>query len=254
MSDVLRALVVVAITSVAAVSAQSGLRGWGRTEVPYDGLVTFVRLRWQSGTYGVPVAGSGINFWLHEFPGAEQNLTAIVGDFTAIEARTNGSLVLTLDDPELFKHPIAFLWEPGFWLMTDAGAERLRAYLLKGGFVVFNDFEGRQWDNFAAQTERVLPGSQWIRLDETHPIFNTFFTIEGIHTPNPMNHHLRGLQPEYFGLFEDNDPTRHLMAIANYNTNLGEYWQAAGMGFFPIDSLNRGFMLGVNYMMYGLTH
>ena len=44
------------------------------------------------------------------------------------------------------------------------------------------------------------------------------------------------------------------MAIANYNTNLGEYWQAGGLDLFPFDSLSRGFRLGVNYMMYGLTH
>ena len=44
------------------------------------------------------------------------------------------SLILTLNDPNLFKHPIALMQEPGFWVMTDEEAERLRAYLLKGGF------------------------------------------------------------------------------------------------------------------------
>jgi hypothetical protein len=55
-------------------------------------------------------------------------------------------------------------------------------------------------------------------------------------------------------LFEDNDPHKRLMAIANYNTNLAEYWQMAGTGFFPIDPSNDAFKLGVNYMMYALTH
>ncbi len=36
--------------------------------------------------------------------------------------------MLTLDDPELFNYPIAFMWEPGFWNLTDREAESFRAY------------------------------------------------------------------------------------------------------------------------------
>ena len=244
----------VGLSCVTAVSAQSGWGGWGRPDIPYDGEVTFVRLRWRAGTFGAPVAGRGINFWLHEFPRAEQNLMTVLEDVTLTDAKIDGSLILTLDDPDLFKHPIAVMWEPGFWVMTDQESERLRAYLQKGGFVIFNDFELDQWNNFEAQMDRVLPGARWIKLDGTHPIFDSFFYIEKPDFPHPINHHLFGFRPEYFGLFEDNDPTRRLMAIANYNTNLAEYWQMAGTGFFPIEASNVGFRLGVNYMLYGLTH
>ncbi len=254
MSRRLRVLAILALTWVTAVVAQPRSAGWGRPDIPYDGQFTFVRLRWRSGTYGTRVAGPGVNFWLHEFPRAEQNLMTVLTDVTLIDARTDGSLILTLDDPDLFTHPIAMMWEPGFWVMTDAEAERLRAYLVKGGFVIFNDFELDQWDNFEAQMNRVLPGARWIRLDAPHPIFQSFFGVEKIDFPHPINHHLFGFRPEYFGLFEDNDPTRRLMAIVNYNTNLAEYWQMAGTGFFPIDASNTGFMLGVNYMLYGMTH
>ena len=101
---------------------------------------------------------------------------------------------------------------------------------------------------------RVMPGGRWIRLDGTHPVFGSFFRVEKIDFPHPPQHHLYGFRPMYFGLFEDNDPTKRLMAIANYNTNLAEYWQLAGTGFMPIDSANEAFKLGVNYMMYALTH
>ena len=247
-------LTVVALSCAAALPAQSRPGGWGRPDLPYDGRLTFVRLRWTSGTYGVSGVTRGRNFWQHEFPRAEQNLMAVLEDVTLVNAKTDGSLILTLDDPELFKYPIAMMWEPGFWVITDEDALRFRDYILKGGFVIFNDFERDQWDNFEAQMERVLPGARWVRLDGTHPIFDSFFKIEQFDAPHPINHHLYGYRPEYFGLFENNDPTRRLMAIVNYNTNLAEYWQMAGTGFFPIDSENTGFRLGVNYMMYGLTH
>jgi len=235
-------------------SAQGSRRSWGQPEVPYDGGLTFVRLRWTSGAFGAPPAGMGINFWMHEYPGAEANLLSVLGNFTLIDAQTDGSLILKIDDPNLFKHPIAMMWEPGFWVMTDEQALQLRAYMQKGGFVIFNDFETTQWNNFEAQLKRVLPDARLMALDETHPIFNSFFRIDHIDTPNPINHHLGGLTPEYFGVFDGNDPTGRLMAVVNYNTNLAEYWQLAGRGFFPIDAENTGFKIGVNYMIYGLTH
>jgi hypothetical protein len=143
---------------------------------------------------------------------------------------------------------------PGYWRLTDPEAGRLREYLLKGGFLIFNDFELEQWDNFEAQTRRVFPGARWIKLTGAHPVFGSFFRIENIHFAHPVNHHLSGFTPAYFGLFEDNNPAGRLMAIANYDTNLAEFWQMAGTGFFPLDSSNVAFKLGVNYMMYGLTH
>ena len=253
----LAAVLVVALAGAAAASAQFGFRGyrlWGRPDLPYDGRLTFVRLRWTGGTYGARPEGMGINFWAHEFPGAEANLMSVVGEYTAVNARTDGSLTLPLDDPDLFKHPIAMMWEPGFWIMTDAQAATLRAYMQKGGFIIFNDFETRQWINFEAQLRRVLPDAQLMTLDASHPIFSVFFRIPKIDNPNPYNHHLGGLTPEYFGVFEDNDPNGRLMAIVNYNTNLAEYWWLAGRGILPIEAENTGFQIGINYMLYGLTH
>ena len=253
------ATVALAVLAVAvAASAQFGFfrgyRLWGRSDLPYDGRLHFVRLRWTGGTYGTRPQGMGVNFWLHEFPDAEANMMSVVGEYTAADARTDGSLALALDDPELFKHPIAMMWEPGFWIMTDAQAASLRAYMLKGGFVIFNDFETRQWENFEAQLRRVLPGAQLMTLDAGHPIFNLFFRVGRIDTPNPFNHHLRGMTPEYFGVFEDNDPNGRMMAVVAYNTNLGEYWWLAGRGLLPIEAENAGFQIGVNFMLYGLTH
>jgi hypothetical protein len=178
----------------------------------------------------------------------------VLDQITLIDATAEGSLILSLDDPDLFRFPIAMMWEPGFWVMTDAEATRLREYLLKGGFLIFNDFELNQWDNFEAQMRRVLPDIRPVKLDGTHPIFDSFFRLSDIHSPNAVNHHLAGFRPTYFGLFENNDPGKRLMAIVNYNANLAEYWQGAGTGFFPIDSSNDAFKLGINYMLYGLTH
>jgi hypothetical protein len=249
-----KALAVAVLAGVAGAIAQPTFGQWGRRTAAYDGEFTFVRLRWKAGTDGLSRVGRPNNYWLHEFPSAERNLMAVLKDVTMVDANAAGSLILTLDDPDLFKYPIAVLWEPGYWIMTDEEAALLRQYLLKGGFLIVNDFELDQWDNFEAQTRRVLPGARWVRLDPSHAIFQSFFSIARPDVPHAAFHHLVGLTPQYYGLFEDNDQGKRLLAIANYNTNLAEYWQVADNGFFPIEASNNAFKLGINYIVYGLTH
>ena len=255
MRRTLRALGVIVLCGVAAAAAQPRSTGWGRPELPYDGRLTFVRLRWTSGTYGAPVMGQGPNFWLHEFPRAEQNLMAVLDDVTLIDAKTDGSLILTSRQSESIQAPhcddvgARFLGDDG-----RRGCHGCASTCSKVGSSSSTTSSRTQWDNFAAQMGRVIPGARWVPMEATHPIFNSFFRIQQIDVPHPFNHHLYGYKPEYFGLFEDNDPSKRLMAIVNYNTNLAEYWQMAGTGFFPIESENIGFRLGVNYMLYGMTH
>jgi hypothetical protein len=229
-------------------AGQAARSGWGRQEPEYDGRFTFVRLRWESGSGGRWRGAS--NAWNHDYPRAEQNLMTILKDLTLIDAKTDGSLILTLDDPRLFKYPIAYMWEPGFWTMSDGEAARFREYLLKGGFAIFDDFEREQWNNFEAQMRRVLPEARWVKLDRSHPIFDSFFRMKTIEFPHPMF----GYKPTYYGIYEDNNPARRLMVIANHDNDVAEYWEWSGKGLFPVDSSNEAYKLGVNYMLYGLTH
>jgi len=138
----------------------------------------------------------------------------------------------------------------GRFTLTDREADRFREYLLKGGFAIFDDFDGEQWNNFAAQMRRVLPEGRFVKLDETHTVFDTFFRMKTIDFPNPR----LGTHPTYLGIYENNDPAKRLMVIANYNADVAEYWEWSGSGLFPFDASNEAYKLGVNYMVYGLTH
>jgi len=144
------------------------------------------------------------------------------------------------------------MWEPGFWNLTDREAESFRAYLLKGGFAIFEDFDGaQQWNVFEAQMRRVLPDARFVKLDNTHRIFDSFFHINDIDAiVHPMSH----IRPSYYGVYENNDPSRRLMVVANYDNDVPEYWEWSGQGLFPFDSTNEAYKLGVNYLIYGLTH
>lgn len=241
----------VAILAGAATSAAPQDRGgYYPSDISYDGRVTFVRLRWRS-DFGSSRGGFR-SAWNHDYPRAEQNLSEIIRELSFVDIRNDGSRILTLDDPELFKYPIAFMWEPGFWNLTDREAESFRAYLLKGGFAVFEDFDGAaQWNNFEAQLLRVLPGARFVKLEQSDRVFDTFFQIHDIEA---IVHPMSRIRPSYYGVYEDNDPGKRLMVIANYDNDVPEYWEWSGQGLFPFDASNEAYKLGVNYMIYGLTH
>ena len=248
-------LLVAALATGAAVYAQdifgnrrrSSANTYGNVE--YDGTLTFVRIRYDVGFSGMGRRGSrGELPWAHDYPTADIHLMKILNELTAIKPRLDASNVLTLDDPELFNYPIAYMSEPGFWTASDEEIAGLRAYLQKGGFIIFDDFVGNHWYNLEEQMRRVFPQGRWLELDKKHPIFNAFFEI----TNFSMSYY--GIQEIYYGMFEDNDPSKRLLAVAGLNQDLGEYWEFSDQGIVPIDLSNEAYKYGVNYFVYGLTH
>jgi hypothetical protein len=174
----------------------------------------------------------------------------ILSEITLLRPHLDTSAVLTLDDPALHTYPVAYMSEPGFWTLNDAEAEGLRRYIAKGGFLIFDDFRQEHWGNFETQMRRVLPAQRFVQLDPAHPVFHAFFEIDPARFVSPYG----GLTPVFYGLFEDNDPTKRLQAVANYNNDLGEYWEFSDTGWVPIDLSNEAYKFGVNYIMYGMTH
>jgi hypothetical protein len=141
--------------------------------------------------------------------------------------------------------------EPGFWITHEQEAKNLREYLLKGGFIIFDDFEGEgHMRNLRTQMKQALPDHDFIRLDVTSPVFQSFFGIRHLEVPHP---NYNG-PPAFYGMFEDNNPAGRLIAIANFNNDLGDYWEWSAEGLYGSDPTNDAYRLGVNYIVYAMTH
>ncbi len=232
--------------------------------IPYDGKFTFARVRYTSGPGGHYYRG--LPGWAHGYVPdprrgggrAEANLMKIMSEVTYLNPHVDGSVVLALDDPLLFKYPVAYMTEPGFWTMSEKEGAGLRAYLKKGGFLIIDDFRhdgdprmGGGWANMENNLRRALPEARFVPLDPSYPIFDSFFKIESFNIiPQAYDEN----RPEFYGLFEDNDPTKRLMVIVNYSTDVSDFWEFSATGFRPIEESNQAYKLGVNYIMYGMTH
>jgi hypothetical protein len=247
-------LLVVLLATIAAPAwsqRRRGSRSFDHTEwnVPYTGRFTFVRIRYQDGLSG----GFGSRRdpgWAHDYPRAERNFTKMLDELTNIRPLIDASNILTLDDPDLFRYPIAYLSEPGYWNMSDAEVEGLRNYLLKGGFLIVDDFRGqREMFQLQSQMQRALPEIGMVEMTADHPIFDAFFHIPSLDGFQNLNFDVK---PAFYGMFEDNDPNKRLMVIVNYNNDIGDYWEWSDAGWVPIDLSNEAYKLGVNYVVYAM--
>lgn len=235
------------VAGVGTVLAQRGGRNSDALpNAPYDGKFTFLRVQYDAA--GMGGFRRGDPMWNHDYPRAELHFGKILSELSLVQTYLGGGNVLRADDPELFKYPIGYITEPGYWSVSEPEALALRQYLQKGGFLIFDDFEGSHWYNFEARMREVLPEGRLVRLEPSHPIFDSFFRIESLEFLT-----YRGVA-EFWGIFEENDPAKRLMVIANYNSDMTEFWEWSDTDFAPIELTNEAYKLGVNYVIYAMTH
>ena len=253
------------LLTVTALAAQSGRFRPFRGERPgadyvqpnpqYDGRFVFLRVNYHTAPGGYWYGG--LPAWAHGYPLAEQNLLRILKEVTFIDPRLDGVASVGFDDPQLLRYPLAYLIEVGWWDLTDTEAASLRAYLQKGGFVLVDDFKvrgfmgGGGWDVFEQNMRKVMPEGRFLDLDVSHPIFHSFFEIGSFDViPQAYN----AGRPVFRALFEDNDPTKRMLMMVNYNTDVSQFWEWSARGFRSVDETNEAYKLGVNYLMYAFTH
>jgi hypothetical protein len=223
--------------------------------VKYDGRITFARVMYRG--YGQYSNREGPG-WLHDYPRAESHFMRIMSTITTMRPFIQngpkiGSNLLSLEDPELFKYPVAYLSEPVGWHPTNGEVLALRKFLEKGGFMMFDDFRFNSpdiaWSDFVQTFRRVMPNAKIMPIPAAHPVFDSFFKID----LGQLQNGCWSAEAQYFGVFKDNDPKKRLMAVINFDADIGEYWQWSDRGFNVVPS-NEAYKLGVNYFIYALTH
>jgi hypothetical protein len=230
--------------------------------VPYDGRFTFARVRYKGFDHWAGPEGPG---WAHDYPDADENFAKILRDITNIRPFVEqgpmvGSVLVAVDDPLLFKYPVSYLSEPGGWHPSEKEVAALRSYLLKGGFMIFDDFRedwrgDNDWSHLREIMAAAIPNAKWVQLTGDEAIFHSFFDIDmksAVVWPSTSAYGTR--PPTYWTIYEDNDPKRRMMVLANVDDDIGESWQWSAAGFVPVAQANEIYKLGINYVVYALTH
>lgn len=187
--------------------------------------------------------------WAHDYPRAEINFLKIVSEVTGIRTTPESYVIVQLADPELMRFPFLYFSEPGTWAITDEEAANLREYFNRGGFAVFDDFDGRRdWQIFESCMRRVFPDRKIAEVPLSDPIFHCFYDIETLDMIPPGS--VWG-KPQFLAM---RDERGRIQAIVNFNNDIGDFWEWSDQGFVPIDLSNEAYKLGINYVVYALTH
>jgi len=206
----------------------------------------------------------GDGWWMVDWPDSDDHFTLGVQRLTRIDAGAPAHFRLT--DDRLWDHPWLYATQTGWWGLTDAEIGRLREYLLRGGFLVTDDFWGEeQWEVFRETMNRVFPGKPIDDIALTDPVMHVLYDIEQKDlTWIPGTRHLRrgydggigvqqppGTNPAWRAVLDD----RNRMVVAvNFNTDVGDAWEYADSPIYPEPMTALAYRYGLNYLVYAMTH
>jgi hypothetical protein len=211
----------------------------------------FVRVRTSRVYAGDYIGDNSAYPWSHDYPEAGLHFSKILSELSKLQVVLDeDEYIFSFDDPNLFKYPFAYLCEVGFMQLTEPEIAGMREYLLRGGFLLVDDFRSpRALSYFQYYLKQALPEYEIKPLDITHPIFNCFFSIKTLDVRPPYDRY----KPEFLGV---EDKHGRLMMIINYNNDVSDYWQWSGDPYqpLPVEDTQGAYKFGVNYAFYALTH
>jgi hypothetical protein len=216
---------------------------------------TFTRLRYDSSR------GWRGGSWRTDWPKAdEQFIYGLRGWVQSRLAISDEPTTVSCDDPELFSYPLIYAVEPGFMDLSTEDAAKLREYLLRGGFLMLDDFWGEyEWWNVREQMRRVFPEYPIQELPLDHPIFHCYFDInEVVQVPMVGNwiccritHEKGGIVPYYHGI---SDESGRVMVFIARNTDNGDAWEWIDHPDYPLKYGLAAYRLGMNVIIYAMSH
>jgi hypothetical protein len=244
--------------------AQRGFRGRGYLEednpapVPPDASekteYVFARLRYPSYGRGYYRFGS----WATDYPKADRQFLQGVRRLTRIHTRSMEQVV-GFEGDDIYNYPWIYAVEVGSWGLDDAHAQKLRDYLLRGGFLMVDDFHGTmQWDIFMDSMRRVFPDRPVVDLENGEQAFHVLYELsERFQVPgiqmfrSGVTYERDGYEAKWRGIYDDKG--RLIVAIC-HNMDLGDAWEWADIPEYPERYAALAYRVAINYIVYSMTH
>jgi hypothetical protein len=196
--------------------------------------------------------------WLTDEPSAETHFTRGVGRLTRVDIGEQPRKLKVTDDT-IFNYPWLYAVEVGRWYLDETDAARLREYLLRGGFLMVDDFHGTvQWAYFMDSMQRVFPDRPVVEISDKDEVFHVLYDLDQrVQIPgigawmNGVTYEQDGVQPHWRGIYDDEG---RLMVAINFNMDLGDAWEHADNPYYPENMTTLAYRFAVNYVIYSMTH
>lgn len=198
----------------------------------------------------------GLSLWTQDYPRADRHFSQAVRRLTRVHTRSVEQPV-NLDLNEQYDWPWLYAVQVGEWGITDAQAHALRDYCLRGGFFVADDLHGTfEWSVFEESMKRTFPDRPIVEIPDGDSIFHVVYDIND-RFQIPGQAHLRvgskngGVGGHWRGIYDDHG---RIMIAISYNSDMGDAWEWADDSFYPEKFASLAIRIGVNYVVYAMTH
>lgn len=199
----------------------------------------------------------GLSLWTQDYPRADRHFSLAVRRLSRTRVRSVEQPVLLEDGDEVFNWPWLYAVQVGEWGLTQGEAAVLREYLLRGGFFMADDFHGvEEYAEFVKRIKYVFPDRPIIEIPDNDPIFHTVYDLND-RLQVPGQAHLypgyknNGIGAHWQGIYDDQG---RIMVAISYNSDLGDAWEYADDPYYPEKFSGFAIRLGVNYVIYAMTH
>ncbi len=207
--------------------------------------------------------GRASGWWAQDWPDADLHFTKGIQRLTRIDVGEPVHMPLT--DDRLFDYPWIYATQTAYWDLSKQETDRLRDYLLRGGFLMVDDFWGPdEWEYFARVMQRVLPNHAIPDILETDSVMHVLYDIgEKDRTFIPGSRHLRvvggsvrimqpyGTVPAWRAMYDDKN---RMVVAVNFNTDVADAWEFADAPYYPEAMTTLAYRYGINYIIYAMTH
>lgn len=212
----------------------------------------FGRLRYRS-----PLDGGFYARWGIDCNKSDRQFLIGLNRLTRVRAQSIEEIV-DIESDDIFDQPWMFGVSIGDWVLTDSHAQRLRKYFERGGFMMTDDFHNdREWELFMTGVRKIFPDAQWIEIPNDHPIFHMIYNLEdrvqipGQNVVHGPGYERGGVVPHWRGVL---DSKGRIMIAACHNMDVGDAWEFADDPDYPERFSSQAYRLGINYVLYAMTH
>ena len=197
--------------------------------------------------------------WTIDYPRGDRHIAEMVARLTAVDARTTEQPVNLDDGDDVFYWPWLYAVEVGSWALSDAQARKLREYLLRGGFLMVDDFHGpAEWEVFMESMRRVFPDRPVQDLLPEDPIFHVLYDVDDL-SQIPGAQFLQtgrswewgGYTPHWRAIYDDDG---RIMVMICHNMDLGDAVEHSDTPQYPENYSARAMRAFINFVIYSMTH
>jgi hypothetical protein len=182
--------------------------------------------------------------WYND-PSIIPNISRELNNRTTVRAHEE-QMIVSLSEETLFRYPFLFLTGHGNIVITSKEVENLRKHLTHGGFLYADDDYGMD-KYFRREMKKVFPEKEFVELPFDHPMYHILYEFP---TGPPKIHKHDSKPPKGYALFHEG----RIIVFYTYESNVSDGWADPNVHKDPEEKREKAFQMGVNIVLYALTH